>query len=182
LNLIRLLLLVSLTSCGYHFGHSPLSKEHTTISLPYVEGDFNGNLTSAIAHAIVQSGAYEYRSSDGELTLLAKIVDINDTNIGFRYDRKKRGKLENTIIPAETRLKLTVEITLVEAISGKVLVPPVRLSSSVDFDHEYNYSRRGVNIFSLGQLTDADAALEAAWRPLNKLMAQKIVDYICDTW
>ena len=180
LNLMLLSLL--LMGCGYHFGHSGLSREYSTISVPYVEGDVNGGLTAAIVRQIARNGSFEYRVDDGNLLLIAKIVDFDDENIGFRYDRKKKGHLTQTIIPTETRITSIVEVTLLEAASGRVVLEPVRISANVDLDHEYNSSHHEVNVFSLGQLSDADAAFEVAQQPLNFALAQKIVDYICDSW
>ncbi len=58
------------------------------------------------------------------------------------------------------------------------VIPTVILSASIDFDHEYNATRHDSNIFSLGQLSDSDAAFATATSPLNRLFARKIVEYI----
>ncbi len=42
----------------------------------------------------------------------------------------------------------------------------------------YYSSRKGVNVFSLGQVTDIDEARDVAEYPLHRRLAQKIVDYI----
>lgn len=171
-----------LTACGYHMGYQGLSQQYSTLSLPYVEGDNDGSLTAAIAHQVAISGSFQYRVDGGEVILIVKTDKLGEKNIGFRYDRDNKGHVTHSIIPSETRLSLTAEISLVEASSGRVLLAPVKLTASVDCDHEYNYSRFGVNVFSLGQLTDADAAFEAARSPLHRRLAQKIVDYISNSW
>lgn len=173
-----------LSSCGYRCGSGceGLSSRYATISVPYVEGDQDGSLTSAIIKEITRSGAFDYRSCGGALTLLVKQIDVCEDNIGFRYDRKKRGKLTQDIIPTETRMTIVAEVSVVETVSCCTLLGPVRLSASVDYDHDYYSSRDGINIFSLGQLSDFDEAYDAVQVPLHREIAQKIVDYVTQSW
>lgn len=171
-----------LIGCGYQIGHQGISSNYSTISLPYVKEDLSGGLTRAIAHQIVRSGAFEYRSDNGQLLLLVEVIDLDKENIGFRYDYDRHRSRES-VIPTETRLTKTVEISLLEASTGRVLLSPVRISASVDVDHYYNSDRNGrINTISLGQLSEADSAFEAAERPLNAAVALKVVDYIIDSW
>lgn len=176
-------ILALLCSCAYQLGQGGgLPCQYSTISVPYVIGDQEGSLTSAIVKEIVRSGAFEYRNCSGALTLNVTIIDLGEENIGFRYDRKKRGKLTKDIIPTETRMTIIVEVTVTEAASCCTVLGPVRLSASVDYDHDYYSSRDGVNIFSLGQLSDLDEAYDAAQEPLFRAIAQKIVDYVSQSW
>lgn len=175
-------LMFLLVGCGYQLGQGGLTAAYRTISVPYPEGDFDGSLTSSIVRRISRSGSFEYLSSGGELTLLVKMLDLNDENIGFRYDRHKEGELSRRIIPTETRITAVAEVSVVESVSGTVVLGPTRLLASVDFDHEYYDSHNEVNVFSLGQLTDVDEANDAVMRPLNEVLAEKIVDYISDSW
>jgi hypothetical protein len=168
--------------CGYQFGYNGLSSQYTSISVPYVEGDIDGDLTAAIIKQVTRSGAFQYKANNGDLTLIAKIIDLSDENIGFRYYRKKDDHLTRSLIPVETRLNIIVELSVIETASGKVVLSPVKLSANMDCDHEYNSSRHEVNEFSLGQLSDYDAAFEAVRTPLNRAIAQKIVDYITESW
>jgi hypothetical protein len=180
LNAILVLLLFCLcTSCaGYYWGHGSTVSKYQTISVPYVEGDWDGTATSAIIQQISQSGILTYKKSGADLILKVKIIDYSDENIGFRYDRKKDGRLSSRIIPDETRVWVLVELTILDAGCGSAFLGPVQIYADVEFDHDYYDSRNGVNVFSLGQLTDIDAARDAAQRPLNRCLAQKIVDYI----
>lgn len=176
------LLLLLLTSCGYQFGQGGLASRYHSISVPYVEGDRDGSLTAAIVRQLTESGDYEYKNCGGALSLDVKVIDVNDQNIGFRYDRKKSGKLQKSIIPTETRIQAVAEVTVYEAGSCCALLGPVRIQATVDFDHDYYNSRDGINIFSLGQLSDYDEAYDAVKVPLSEALAKKIVDYVNDSW
>lgn len=172
-----------LSGCGYKCGQGDgLASRYSSISVPYVSGDQDGTLTSAIIKEVVKSGYFEYHYCGGSLILNVKNVELDEENIGFRYYRKKRGTLKHEIIPTETRITIFVEVWVTEAASGATILGPVRLSESVDYDHDYYSSRDGINIFSLGQLSDMEAAYDAVQIPLNRAIAEKIVDYITQSW
>ncbi len=175
--------LALLCGCGYRLGGGgALSEGYTTISIPYAGGDLDGNLTAAIIKEITATGCFEYRRDGGALSLQVKILDIYDENIDFRYDRHKDGRIKQTIIPTETRITAVAEVAVVEMGSGCTLLGPAKIAASVDFDHDFYKSRNGINVFSLGQLTDYDEAQDAAERPLNIALARKIADFVCDSW
>jgi hypothetical protein len=169
-------------SCDYRWGRGHLSNQYSTITVPYAEGDPKGELTCAVIKELSKTGAFRYVSTDGDLILKIKMIESSDENIGFRYDRKKTGELRKILIPTETRKSSTIEFEIVETSTQKMIRGPIRLAASVDFDHDYYSSRNGVNIFSLGQLTDIDGAEDAAIRPLNRKLAEKIVDYTNNSW
>ena len=171
-----------LTSCGYHLGQGGVPGKYHTVSVPYACGDIDGGLTNAIIKEIEITGGLQYVNCDGATELLVNLLDLRDQNIGFRYDRDKRDCVTDCIIPTETRVVAIAEVKLIEAHSGKCVLGPVILSTSVDFDHDYYSSRNGVNIFSLGQLNDVDAARDAVRTPLYKALARKIVEYVSESW
>lgn len=177
------LLSTLLISCGYHLDRcqSPLAS-YGTISVPYVDGDVYGTFTPVLIHEIARSGCLQYRADGGALQLHVAIVDIRQESIGFNYDRKKKGKRTDDTIPVEERIYATAEVSVTEAGSCRTIIAPVRLTASVDFDHDYYFSRNGVNIFSLGQLIDIDSAYDAVQTPLHDLLAKKIVDYLDQSW
>lgn len=177
-----ILVLFVLCACGYRFEEESAIPRHTTISVPYVEGDWDGGLTAAIVEQIGRTGCYTYQRDGGTLTLKVELGDFTEDNIGFRYDRDKHGHLRHSIIPVETRLKAKVVVTLIETTSGKALLGPACLTGCIEFDHVFESPLKSVNIFSLGQLSDYDDAFDAAYRPLNRELAQKVVDFICDSW
>jgi hypothetical protein len=181
-TLLVVLTLLFLTGCGYHSGQGCIPEVYHTISIPYVEGDIDGDLTAALVKQFSQSGGLEYRNCGGQLCLKVKIVDLLEENIGFRYDRKKSGRLDHTIIPTEMRITIFAEFSVCHNYSGEVILGPVIISASRDFDHDYYTSRNMVNIFSLGQLTDVDDAKDGIQAPLNQELARKIVEYINEAW
>jgi hypothetical protein len=140
-------------------------------------------LLTAVIKQFALSGSLRYVEEDGDLILQIKYLETDDDNIGYRYDRKKRGGLKKTILPSETRITALVEVQLIDALTQRVVRPLTRLNASVDLDHTYYSNRHGVNIFSLGQLNDIDAAKDMAIQgPLNRIIAEKITEYILNSW
>ncbi len=184
MSVFRLLLLVfCFSSCSYHFGTGGLIENYQTVTIPYAPGDDKGELTSEVIRQLSSSGVLRYQSEEAELILKLRILEFRDENIGFRYDRKKDEKLKKAIIPTETRLFVSVEVSVIEAASGKPIAGPVIISTSVDFDHDYyDMNHASNNRLSLGQLNDIDAAHDAVLHPLNRKLAGKIVDYIINSW
>lgn len=172
-----------LSCCGYHFhDNSGLSSRYASISVPYVDGDLDGSLTAAIIKEFARAGNFEYRRTGGALVLKVSLIDNRDDNIGFRYDRKKDGERRKSIIPTETRRTTFVQVSVQDVASNTIVLGPAQLSASVAFDHDYEYARDEVNVFSLGQLSDFNQAVEAAQTPLNQVLARKIVDYVSHSW
>lgn len=179
---IAFFILIITTGCGYTLGQGGTFNSYSTISVPYVEGDDDGSFTAALIKQIDTISGMKYQAYGGDLLLLVQLVDFEEVHIGFRYDRNKENKRKNEIIPTETRLFAYANVTVVEAASKTVLMGPLQLSSSVDIDHDYYSVINGVNVFSLGQLTDIDEAFDAAYTPLNKALSNKIVDLISQGW
>lgn len=183
--------LLSLSGCGYRGEDSNILSHYNSISVPFVVGDQDGSLTSAIVRELSLSSPLPYSHTSGDLVLRVKILDIEEDNVGYRYDRKKRGTIRKRIIPTETRLTVQVEVTL-ENRCGQPVLPTVIITTNQDFDHDYYSTRNfdpenntnsyGVNIFSLGQLSEVDAARDTVITPINALISKKIVDYLSDSW
>ena len=172
----------SLTGCQYQFGRGELSHSYTTISVPYIEGDQRGELTADVIKQLSTSGLFCYTNENSDLILKVKFLELGEENIGFRYDRKKGGCLKKSIIPTESRVNALVEVILMERISERIIRGPTRISVNEDFDHTYYSTRNRVNIFSLGQLNDIDEARDAVMHPLNRHLAERIVDYVVNSW
>lgn len=171
-----------LVSCHYQFGRGELSQRYTTVSIPYAEGDQKGELTTEVIKKMSTSGALRYVKSGGDLTLKIKLIEWQEENIDFRYDRKKTGRLKKNLIPTETRVNALAEVCLIETGTGQIIRGPVKITESAEFDHTYYSTRDEINIFSLGQLNDIDAARDAVMSPLNRHLAERIVDYVINSW
>lgn len=177
-----LLLALFFSSCGYKGGQGSLISEYETVTIPYVKNDVDGFMTRELTRSIATRSPLRVENEEADLILSVDLLKIDEENIGFRYDRHKRGKLIDNIIPVETRLFARAEITLIQASTGCIVMEPVVIVASYDFDHDYTSPNNAVNIFSLGQLTDYDEAYDAALKPLYRNLAIKIADYISDLW
>ncbi len=164
--------------CGYTVNTVPGFNEAPTISIPYVEGDVDGQLTAAMIQAVALSGEYVYQACGGTYILQARIIDDVYENIGFRYDRTKKNCLKHYMIPVEMREGLLIEVQLIAACSGESILGPNRLYADVEYDHDYYAIRDGVNTFSLGQLTDIDSAEDAAKTPLYRNVSEKVASWL----
>lgn len=178
----KILTLLLLSSCCYYAGAGSLSSRFQTVSIPYVKDDRDGVLTRELIKAFATRSTLEVVNCAGDLTLNVEIINVDEENIGFRYDRNKKGRFIHEVIPVETRLKVVACVSLVEAVSGNFIVQPIYIEATYDFDHDYTSPMNAVNIFSLGQLTDYDEAYDAALKPLYHKLAQKICDYVNDVW
>jgi len=167
-----------LFGCGYRLGQGDSLLSGRSISIPYVQGDYDGNLTAAVIKELTSSSDVRYQNELADLLLKIEVVDYDEENIGFRYDRTRHDRIKKYIIPVETRASLAARVELWEPCSGNLMLGPVIIKASIDFDHDYYSSRHGVNIFSLGQLTDIDTAEDTVRKPLNDLLAEKIADYL----
>ncbi len=177
-----ILLALFFSSCGYKGGQGSIITEYETVTVPYVKNDVDGFMTRELIRSIASRSPLRVENDEADLILSVDLFKIDEENIGFRYDRHKRGKLIDNIIPVETRLFAKAEITLIQASTGCVVIGPVVIQASYDFDHDYTSPNNAVNIFSLGQLTDYDEAYDAALKPLYHNLAVKIADYISDLW
>ena len=171
-----------LTSCQYQFGRGELSQRYATLSIPYVKGDQKGELTANLIKQFSTSGAFRCISQGGDLILKIELLEFREENVEFRYDRKKTGELKKSLIPTETRVSAVAEVHLIEGGTGQTVRGPTHVTASVEFDHTYYATRDEINIFSLGQLNDFDAARDAIMHSLNRHLAEKIADYVINSW
>lgn len=176
-------LLVLLLGCGYRPGSGELLNPYQTISIPYMGCDQDGVFTAALVHHLGVTTPLRYVVCGGDLCLKTRLISPKEENIGFRYDIEKGGIcLAPWLIPTEARLWVSAEIELVDRLSGEALIGPIVVSVYIEFDHEYYLSRNGVNVFSLGQVSDIREANDAARIPLAKALAKKIVDTVTYAW
>ncbi len=179
---LSLVLLSLISGCGYRFSSNCALDNYKTIHIPYVVGDKTGGLTGALIKEIGISSSFSIVNKNADLEMCVEIIDYCTENVGFRYDIDKKRERTHSLIPTETRIIITTQVKLIDNCTGCKVISPFRVSASIDFDHDYYNSRDGVNAFSLGQLTDYDAAYDASFTPLNRKLAEKIVNYISNYW
>ncbi|NGX26739.1 MAG: hypothetical protein K940chlam6_00664 [Chlamydiae bacterium] len=186
MNRLLFACLLALSACGYHFdGGDPI-----TVSVPYVIGDFEGELTGALAIALSQAAAFRYTNGQGDWTLKAKILEATNDRIGYRYDRNPvSGKLRDNVMGIENRKTISVEISIVDSITGKQILGPQIVKAGADYDYVDSNSLQDLSFidpatgarttsiaFSLGQLDSVGSAGENAIYPIYDRLAQRIVD------
>jgi len=177
-----------LGSCGYQFRDTA---ERPTVSVPFVQGDYEGQLTNELVKQVVASGAYEYTASGGEYVLQAKVVGDHSDRIGYQYDRKEfSGKRLGNLQANENRRTISVEVSLLDSASGTVVSGPVVVSAFSDYDYvDINSIRdlaftppggfpESVLNFSIGQLDSIEGAQDDAILSAYRQLAQKIVEAI----
>jgi hypothetical protein len=137
----------------------------------------------------------EVRSGSGDYRMQIAIVDTQTQTVGYRRDRQKvTGEIKKNIVASEGRKSLTLEASLYEGSSEKIAYGPYTVTADADYDYIDGDSLPDLTFitasgvpttvltFSLGQLESVEAAKEAANRPLNEKLAQKIVDVIFSEW
>ena len=83
------------SSCGYRLEEEELEDVgRISISIPFVKGDVDGQLTNAIVRELASTGSFRYVRDGGRYTLLVTVVHDHKEKIGYRYDRKPKGQLE----------------------------------------------------------------------------------------
>lgn len=182
---VFVLCLSFLTSCGYHFAGT----EPIFVSVPYVQGDFEGELTDAIIAAISKTSQFRYAHGKGDWILKAKVLDSHQERIGFRYDRRpgEDGKRRKNIVGIENRKEIEVEVQVINATTDAVVWGPHVIRADATYDYtDPNVLREeavfegGTLVpsvaFSLGQLDSVGAAGEDSTYPIYQHLARKIVE------
>lgn len=177
-----------LTACGYRFSSSENS-DPITISVPYIKGDTtDGKLTDAIARAVSNSSKFLFVSGHSMRILKVALIQDEREKIGYRYDRHPiSGKLQHNLVPTEVRRIIRAEVTVLDGISEEIMLGPVIVTASSEFDyvnsdnlHDLTFFNNGkletVLNFSLGQLDSIEGAEDNALDPLYSELAEKIAD------
>ncbi|OGN55720.1 MAG: hypothetical protein A2796_00945 [Chlamydiae bacterium RIFCSPHIGHO2_01_FULL_44_39] len=155
--------------------------------MPFILGDEEGFLTSAIIEQLSVGGLVDVVSSGGDYVLQVAIVACNIEKIGFRIDPQEvEGKVRNNLLATEGRKSLSVKAGLYR--SGELVHGPYTLTAEADYDYVDGDSIRdltfvnpeGITVtvlpFSLGQLEPINSAESSAQTPLYRQIAKKIVD------
>ena len=158
-------------------------QEKPSLSVEYVKGDIEGQLTEALIQSISQSGLYEYVRSGGEFTLQVSILSSNSSPIGYEY-----GSNHQNLFAIENRNTVTVQIELLDSASQEALFAPFTLTTSIEFDYANVDSVRFLSTlypegklnplirYSLGQFDSIEGSQEDATNALYQLLAQKITN------
>lgn len=183
--LVLFLIFISFSSCRYSLGGG----ERIAISVPYVVGDFEGELTDSLIWAIARTPSFKYCHGEGNWILTAKILGTDNERIGYRYDQDEKTKvLKNNLLGIENRKTITVEITVTSSATGEKIIGPQVIKASADYDYadpnsladlsfeNFNGKRATAIDFSLGQLDTVGSAGEDAIYPIYRRLAQKIVE------
>ncbi len=192
LKVIKFLLMLLLFGCGYHFeGSEQSTTSMTTISVPYIKGDREGQLNTEIVRALSASGQFDCVQSGGMWILEAAIVAESDDRIGFRYDRDPTsGHLRDNIVGTENRRTINVQISLIDGYTSEVVLGPQIVKAFADYDYVDSNSVRDLTFigphgayekvldFSLGQLDSIEGAHDDSAALIYRILAQKIVDGI----
>ncbi len=184
-------LLLLLAGCHYSFQEEGASLQGKTVTVPYILGDFEGKFTDELIRALAASGVFSPVQSGGELLLKVNVVSNENTKIGYRHHRDDTtGRIRKRLMPTEDRRTMTVEIILVDQVSGAVVVGPEVVTAYVDYDYVDPDSIRELAFidaqgkpqivldFSLGQLDSIEGAQDDANVPLFRILSQKIIDGI----
>jgi hypothetical protein len=149
------------------------SENQMTVSIPYVQGDATGQLTSRLVEAISTQPGFRVDES-GKYLLRVALLDSREEKIGFRYDPKKLKKGKNDLILNETRAKALAEVSLVNRYTNETIRGPAYILGNIEYDHQENTIDNNINDLSLGQLSDIDTAQDVTYIPQDRDLAQKI--------
>ena len=165
--------LLCLSCSGYH----SLSTEFATLEVPYVKGDDTGELTSSVIEAITSSSPYTY-DPNGEYRLEVECNEVKQENIGFQYERNQEGNLEDKLIPSENRLFGNISFKLIKSSNNQIVLGPIKIEETVDYDFDFQPIQSSINTFSLGQISYIDEASQSALTPLYERFAYRIVAFL----
>lgn len=190
--ILFLLILIGLPSCGYHFSEEAALKPLSTIQIPYVKGDLDGRLTSAIIKRLGVSSKWIYTQGASDLILEVEIIKNENYYIGYQYDRvdSPGAPLINRLVPNEGRRAIFAKITLYDAEKKNILHGPYEIESSADYDF-VNFDTykdlafinakgqaQSVLAFSLGQLDASEDAKDAVLSAAYQLLAEKMISVL----
>lgn len=176
-------LFLFLTACGYRL----VQEEDSSITIPYIKGDVDGKLTSALAYSISSNTPYQYQVSDGRYQLLGEILSTDYEKVGFRYDRDETtGNRINRLTQVEERKELALRVELIDTLTGETLLGPEVIISSSDYDYVDSDSIRDLSLssatgrpisvlqFSMGQLGAFEDARSEALTTIYDKLARKV--------
>lgn len=178
-----------LEGCGYRWGPGEIRERYESISVPYVEGDRSGFLTSAIIQRFSTTGALVFHTCDGDLILRVCLLQPEEENIGFIYAPEdeedgdvESGEISNIVVSNEARLCQSAKVTVQDALTGCTILGPVTITAFLAYDFDPDFSDVNDHTTGLGQLEMQGLARETAYPALYRILSEKIVDYVIHSW
>ncbi len=181
-SLLLLVFCLLFSSCTYKWGKGSIDEQYSTISIPYVEGDWEGILTSALIRRFSANGALEVVNGGGDLCLSVCLLEPQREIIGYIIAPVEDTDGKKVLFSNEARLTLTAVVTVTDKRSQCTLFGPLEISAYLDYDYEPDLTSVDDHAFSLGQLEMRNLAEDAARPSLFFLLAEKIVDYVIFCW
>jgi hypothetical protein len=163
-------------ACGcstWHLADSMSPGNQVTVSIPYVQGDATGELTSRLVEAVSTQPGFHVDES-GTYLLRVTLLHTREEKIGFRYDPRKLRHGERDLILSETRARALAEVSLVNRYTNERISGPAYILGSTEYDHQENTIDNNINDLSLGQLSDIDTAQDVTYIPQDRDLAHKI--------
>ncbi|MGL4348250.1 MAG: hypothetical protein ACRCSV_02155 [Chlamydiales bacterium] len=157
------------SSCRYHF----LSKPNisSTVFIPYIEGDIDGDLTNVFIQKITALGYFTPVSENSDFIIQAQVKSDKSDPIGFQFDPKY--KEDKRVIPNENRRSIELVFSILSGKTREKLFGPYFIKESIDYDFLDDYlcedtiqTQQSYLNFSLGQLDNREAAFSTCGHPL----------------
>lgn len=159
-------------------GSASLTDEHQTFYVPYAKGDVQGTFTQIFIQKMAAGTPLRYAHGDADLEIKVCLSSPVQRNIGFIYAPK-----DSQVTTAnEGRLTQTATVTVVDCTRGCTVLGPTDIIAWVDYDFESDMGTVNRHAFALGQLEMNPLAKDAATPALYGLLAEKIVDYVSNSW
>lgn len=173
----------SLIGCGYHTpNHTNKLSGYSTISVPYVTGDAEGNFTSILTKTLVDSGSWKYQTFDPEISVIVEIEESKVEDIGYNRHFNQNNQIQRWMDPNERRLSVLLKVSVIEEATQRVILGPTHLSDSVKYDFDEEFSEDNLVGFSLAQYNFYENAERMAYTNLNERLAKVVVDYLVNSW
>lgn len=189
LKFLYLPLLMVFISCSYT-NKLPDKYSESTVNIPYVKGDEDGQLTHSLVYQLSAAGALEYKQIDADYVLLVSVLDVSNDKIGYRKDRDLDGKLRDNLMPIESRQSIKAEVSLKSTTTDEIVWGPRTISADIDYDYveqdalkdlsfvNSSGKRETILSYSLGQLESVPSAQISVRHPLYQNLAKNIVTAI----
>lgn len=164
-------------SCGYHF----LTKQKTfsTLSIPYIEGDLDGDLTNILIQKITDLGYFTPVSGISDFIIQARVRSDRVDVIGFQFDPKYIE--DKRVIANENRRYIELEFSILSGRTREKLFGPYFIKESIDYDFLDDYlcensiqKQQSPLSFSLGQLDSREGAFSSCTTPLFHKVTDRI--------